>query len=307
MKVIILGSGEMLLNLIRGALLAEVDIAGVFRYDRLIYSPLKLFWHDRFHDSPVLTLMKKHKIYDIPCRSANSEAFKREVLRLNADIILVGSWREKLKKEIINLPRIAAINVHPSLLPKYRGPNPYIQAIRHMEEKSGVTFHLMDENFDTGAILAQAEVDILKGDTSRELKNKVVFRARMLCASLLESLKTGVIEPIPQNEETASYFHNVEPEDMTLDFKIETAEEICAHVRAFHPFLPTYIQLKNKFYIVNPYKISIVDEVGSVGEVLQNNIKNKSLTIAAKDGKGVKFDELRLYSRWHACENLAKL
>ena len=69
-------------------------------------------------------------------------------MRLNVDVMLVGTWGEKIKKEIFDIPAIASVNVHPSLLPKYRGPNPYLQNILHRETKSGVTFHLINENFD---------------------------------------------------------------------------------------------------------------------------------------------------------------
>lgn len=299
MKVIILGCGDMLLNLIRGAILADVEIAGVFRYERLVYSPFKLFLFDLFNNSPAKTLMRKHKIKDIKCHSANSDEFKKEILHSNADVILVGSWKEKLKKDIIEIPALATINVHPSLLPKYRGPNPYLQAIWHREEKSGVTFHLMDENFDTGAILAQAEVDILAGDTSRELKNKIVFKARLLCAELLKSLKINAVDAIEQEETQSSYFHNVEPIEMTLDFNTETAEEISAHVRAFHPFLPTYIEYGKHFYKVNPYRILILPENGTPGMLLRDNLKNNSLTICAKDGQAIKFDGLKRYKKFN--------
>jgi len=297
-KVIILGCGDMLLNLLRGALLADVDIVGVFRYECINASPIKIFFHDLFVSSPVKLLMKKHKLHDIRCGSVNSEAFKREVLRLNADVILVGSWKEKFKKETIDLPALATINAHPSLLPKYRGPNPYLQAIWHKEKTSGVTFHLMDENFDSGPVLAQAEVDILPGDTSLELKNKIVFKARLLCTELLNCLKVNAVEPYEQNEEEVSYFHNVDPIKMTLDFSAETADEIYAHVRAFHPFLPTYIEYGRHFYTVNPYRVTILPDIGTPTQVLRDNLKKNTLIICAKDGRAVKFDGLKRYKKF---------
>ena len=97
MKVIILGKGDMLTNLIRGCIISEVDIAGVFRYENLFLSKFQMLLHDWFRPSPELTLIKKHKLHDIKLKSANSEEFKKEILRLNADVILVGSWAEKLK------------------------------------------------------------------------------------------------------------------------------------------------------------------------------------------------------------------
>ncbi len=293
MKVVILGKGEMLANLIRGAMLADADIVGIFRYENLIYSKFKLLLHDFFKSSPDLTLIKKHKLNDIKLKSANSEEFRNLLVKLNADIVLVGTWKEKLSKETYNIPSVGTINVHPSLLPAYRGPNPYLQTIWHREKFSGITFHLMTENFDQGPILAQDKIEILEGDTGKELKNKTVFRARLLCARLLEKLKKGCVEPTDQDEEKASYFGNVRPEDMTLNFKKETAEEICAHVRAFHPFLPTYIQIENSFKIINPYQIKISALNGSPAEVLEQS--ETTITIACKDGKSVEFSGLKKY------------
>ena len=297
MKVIILGKGDMLANLIRGAVLAGVEIAGVLRYENLYLSKFQMFLHDLLKPSPELTLIKKHKIYDMKFKSANSKEFKKEVLRLNADIILVGTWSEKLDKEIINMPKIAAINVHPSLLPKYRGQNPYLQAIWHGEKISGVTFHLMTEEFDAGGILAQGKVEILNIDTGKELKNKTVFKARMICSELLSKLKQGCVEPVEQNEADATYFKEIKPEDMTLDFSKETSFEIMAHVRGFYPFRPTYIQDGDKFRIVNPYKMTLTDDKARPAEI--TNRKKNTVEVACKDGRVIRFEGLKRYINWN--------
>ena len=255
MKVILLGKGEMLSNLIEGTIDAGCEIVGAFRYE----STMRRKFLDFFKTSHDLTLIKQYKLHEIKCKSANSESFKNEVLRLNADIILVGTWGEKLKKEIIDLPTIATVNVHPSLLPKFRGPNPYLQTILHRETKSGITFHLMNEEFDKGAILAQEEIHIMPSATGKELKERTVFQARLMCAEVLKKLEYGLVIPITQNENEATYFSNINPEDMMLDFERETAEEIHARIRAFHPWLPCYITYKGRYYIPDPYKLKIVN------------------------------------------------
>lgn len=293
MKVVILGKNGMLLNLIRGALLADVDICGVLRYERTIFSTVRMFFHDLLKSSPELTIIKKHQIRDLNFNSANSEEFKKFLLKENVDIVIVGTWKEKLCKEVIDLPVIGTINVHPSLLPKYRGPNPYIQTILHGEKFSGVTFHLMDEHFDSGAILAQEKIEILDGDTAKELKNKTVFKARLICTELLEKLREGFVIPVEQDEKISSYFENVKPEDMTLDFQKEHSHELLRRIRAFYPFLPTYFQHGNFFFKINPYESEIVDQSGTTGEIIEKG-KNY-ITVAAKDGKALKLGGLKLY------------
>lgn len=295
MKIIILGKGDMLANLIEGVSDAGFEIAGVFRHERTTMNLLQLFLHDFFKSSADVTLIKKKRLHEIKCKSANSEEFKREVLKLNADIILVGTWREKLKKEIIDLPQIASINVHPSLLPKYRGPNPYIQTILHGEKQSGVTFHLMTTELDKGPILTQKKIDILPCDTAKELKEKTVFQARILVCDLLKRLNTEIVQVIPQNEDEASYYGNITGDEKMLDFENRTSEEILNTIRALHPYLPTYITYGNFFFTVNPYKVKIADKTGEIGQIISKCEKTRSLTIVCKDRKSVKMSGLNLY------------
>ena len=295
MKVIILGKGAMLANLIEGVRDAGFEVVGVFRHERTSCTKFQLFFKDFFKSSSVCTLINKYKLHEIKCKSANSDAFKKEVLRLNADIILVGTWREKLNKEIIDLPTIATINVHPSLLPKYRGPNPYIQTILNGEVESGVTFHLMTEKFDEGPILAQQKIKILPSYTSKELKAQTVFQARLLTAEILKKLNVGIIQPLPQDNNLATYYPNISGDEKMLDFETMTSSEICNTVRALHPYLPTYITCKKGFLIVNPYKTKIVDKVGVAGQILDKSLINDSLTISCKDGKAIEMQGLKLY------------
>ena len=296
MKIVILGKGDMLANLIEGTLDAKCTIAGVFRYERTTFSKIKLFFYDFFKPSNDLTLIKKLKIHELTCTSANSEEFKKEILKLNADIILVGSWGEKLSKETINLPKIATVNVHPSYLPQYRGPNPYLQTIWHQESNSGITFHLMDENFDTGAIVAQQKIKIYPGDTGKELKERTLFQARLMVSEVLKKLEYGIVIPVAQDETKATYFKNIKPVDMMLDFQKETAEEICAHIRAFHPWCPCYVTYKNDFFIPNPYNLKIIDSTKpNIGAIIDKNVKNKSITVQCQNNKAIVMDNVKIY------------
>lgn len=285
----------MLSNLIEGTIESGSKIVGVFRYEYTMndfFLPIK----DFFKPANDLTLIKKYKLHQIKCDSANSDEFRRELLKLNADIMLVGTWGEKIDKKTFDIPVIASVNVHPSLLPKYRGPNPYLQNILHRETKSGLTFHLIDEKFDRGAIIAQKQIDIFPNDTSKELKERTVFQARLLCAEVLKKLEYGVVIPIAQNEKEAVYFPNIKDDDKMLDFESETAEEIHARIRALHPWLPTYYTYKDKFFIPNPYKLKIITaEKGKIGEIIDIDYKNCSITVQCKDCKALKMDGVKLY------------
>jgi methionyl-tRNA formyltransferase len=307
MKVVILGSGDMLTNLIAGCMDAGCEIVGVFRYEKVRYPLIDRIIIDTFNPSKEYTYIKSYKLYEIKARSANSAEFKKEILSLNTDIIIVGTWGEKIKKPIINLPKIATINVHPSLLPKYRGPNPYLEAIRHLEKESGVTFHLMDENFDTGAILLQKKVTIESKDTGKELRHKIILQAREGVCKLIKKLDEDIIIPLAQDEKKASYFSQIEENEVMLDFS-RNAEEISAQIKAFHPWFKCYFEYNNHFFVPNPYKLKIEKTGGQeskkAGSIIEKCHKNKSITVLCGDGKLLKMSGVKLFGIMNFFTNL---
>lgn len=297
LKVVILGYGQMLANLIAGCLEANCEVVGVFRYDKVRHPVIDRFLLDVFNPSIEYNYIKSHKLYEIKARSANSAEFKKEILRLKADIVLVGTWGEKLKKPIIDLPKIASINAHPALLPKYRGPNPYLQAIKHLETKSGITFHLMDEKYDSGPILLQKTVDIEKTDTGKELRNKIALCAKQAVVELINTLNEEVIIPMNQDENRASYYPQISEDDVMLDFS-KSAEEVHAHIRAFHPWYKCYFGYEKQFFTPNPYKMEILENTSKAtepGTIVEKSAKDKSITVLCGDNKLLKMRGIKLY------------
>ena len=217
LKVVIIGYGEMFTNLIAATLDANCKIVGVLRKETVKYHPIVKNLKDILNPSQDYNYIKSYNIPEINARSANSPEFRKQLLKLNPDIILVGSWGEKIEKATYDIPKIATINAHPSLLPKYRGPNPYFWTIRNMENSSGVTFHLLDNGYDTGAILAQEEIKIYPSDTGESLKKRTVLTARGVACELLKALKEDIIIPLQQREDKSSYYSH--PEGLELNFK----------------------------------------------------------------------------------------
>lgn len=299
LKVVIIGYGEMFTNMIAGTLDSGAEIVGVFRHNRVKYPRFFRWLKDIFNPDNDYNYVKSYNLREIKANSANSESFRKQLLRLNPDIILVASWSEKLKKETFVIPKIATINVHPSLLPKYRGPNPYMRTILNLEEKTGVTFHLMDENFDTGAILDQRTVQIDKTDTAKELKAKTVLVARGAVCELLEKLSEDIIFPIEQNERSATYYSTeFDPEIMFA----ESSEKISAQIRCIHPWGRTFFFTNKYIFVPDPYKITIMEnttQYTETGTIVDIDIKDKSLTIVCKDGKLIRLAGLKLYGPIH--------
>ncbi len=300
MKVVILGKGLMLANLVLGAIDAGAEIVGVFRYEHTCSNPFLLFLKDVFNPDLEVTLLNQLKVNQIRLDSANSPKFRKLLLNLNVDLVLVGTWKERIKKETFNIPTIGTVNVHPSLLPKYRGPNPYMQTILHGESQSGVTLHLMDEHYDRGAILSQEKVDILPDDTSKELRERSVRVARKLVAEFISDLNDKMITPIAQSEKHATYFSNISGDERMLDLTYQTADDVSRTVRALYPFLTCYITYEDKFFVVNPYYTQVLmEDVGDAkpGDIISKMPERRSLTIVCKDGKAVRFSDLKLYNQ----------
>jgi methionyl-tRNA formyltransferase len=286
----------MLANIILGVKDAGADIVGVYRYEQTCTSRLKLLLQDFFKPAPEVTLIKELKLSQIRINSANSELFQRLLVRLNIDLLIVGTWKEKILPETFNIPKIATVNVHPSLLPRYRGPNPYLQTILNGETESGITLHLMNEKFDAGAILKQKPIKIYENDTSKELRERTFREARTLVRELLEDLNSKILTPVNQDERYASYFPNITGEEMMLSFEDQTSDEISRTIRALHPFLPCYITHKDKFFKVDPYKFKILDiSTGNAGDIIAKNPQKASITIVCKDKKAIVFWGLSLY------------
>lgn len=280
-------------SLLLGALESGHEVVGVLRHDRVIMNPIKRVFKEIFNPDEFLTLIKKFKIKEIKAKSANSEEFFKKALRLQPDIILVGSWSEILNEKIINMPQLASINCHPSLLPKYRGPNPYMETIRRGEPQTGVTFHLINKKLDSGAILMQQKVDISHDDTGGTLRLKCTYTARKMLPELLNGICNGTTIPCAQNESAATYFPRIKPEDVIIDWN-NNAEYIYNQIRAFTPWQDCFCIHKNKFLKVNSSKIIEIPPNIPPGMIIEKK-RGNILVATGEDGKGILIEKPRVF------------
>jgi methionyl-tRNA formyltransferase len=254
LKVIIVGYDKMLSSLVAGALESGHKIVGVLRCDRYRIPAPVLFIKDIFAPSIDLSFIKSYGIYDIKAHSVNSQKFKREFKKLKADIILVGSWGERFNKSVLDMPEFGCVNCHPSLLPQNRGPNPYFWAIYQGKTRTGVTFHLMDEGYDTGKILAQAGVEIGENMNAGELKNKVCQVAKLMIGPLLSELEGGIVVPIPQDENCASYEEALCAKNFLIDFN-RSLKDVKNHIRALLGIQVPYCKIDGFFHKIKNYAV----------------------------------------------------
>ena len=291
MKIIVIGYSKMFAAIVEAVMASGHELVGVMRHDRVKYSPFRLWLKDIFNPSIDISFIKSKKLYEIKERSVNSEGFKKEVLRLNPDIIFVCSWSEKIKKEIFQLPKLGMVNVHPSLLPKYRGPNPYAQVLFNNEKVTGVTFHLVDERYDSGGILLQQELKILDSDDGMSLRNKASGLAAIMCKEFFNFVEKEVLYPEKQNEEEATYQPALTLKDAILDLN-QPSNLIAKKIKGLYPWAKAYIDCGKKFLVVNKYIIEENKQNMPPRSVVSK--KGRNISVATTDNKVITFIDTKL-------------
>ncbi len=270
-KVILVGYGKMLFSLIEGIEASNHKIVGVLRNDKIKYSKIHLFLKDIFNPSIDYTIIKSKKLYDIKADSVNSEKFLKEIKKLNPDLIIVGSWAEKFKSNI--LKSIPCVNFHPALLPKNRGPNPYFWSIYLNQNVSGLTIHYMNEFFDKGDILMQEAITIEKNETGESLKEKTTKLAKIMVKEFLDLYDKKQLQPIKQNEKFATYEPQLSDNEIIIDLN-KTKEETKRHLRALYPWAIPYVKVLRRYFKIEKYEFFDLKEEFKKRknyEIIENN------------------------------------
>ncbi|MFH0892263.1 MAG: methionyl-tRNA formyltransferase [Candidatus Falkowbacteria bacterium] len=162
----------------------------------------------------------------------------------NIDLIVVAAYAQILPESILSAPKYGCINIHGSLLPKYRGAACIQHAIMNGDKETGITIMKMDKGLDTGPILAQKSVPIEITDTAGTIFDKLSLLGAELLLPTIKNYIAGKIEPEPQDDSRASYARQLKKEDGRIDFK-KSAEEIERFVRAMSPW-PGAFLITNK-------------------------------------------------------------
>lgn len=166
-------------------------------------------------------------------------------LKNGVDFFVVVAYGKIIPQNILDLPKLGAINVHPSLLPKYRGASPIQSAIVNCEKQTGISIMLLDQLMDHGPILAQQIISIGKRETANSLRNKIASIGPKLLVSTIFGYYAGKIQPIAQEHKNASLCKILTREDGKINWS-ESAKSIDARVRAFLPWPGTTTVWNNK-------------------------------------------------------------
>ncbi|MBI2024577.1 MAG: methionyl-tRNA formyltransferase [Candidatus Harrisonbacteria bacterium] len=173
--------------------------------------------------------------YNIPILQPEVLDSRFQLLDSSFDFFVVAAYAKILPKEIIELPRLGTMGVHPSLLPKYRGATPIQSAILAGEKETGTTIFLLDEKVDHGPMLVTGQLDITTSDNYETLLKKLAELSGDLLIKTLPQFIAGKMKPIPQDETKATYTKKFTTEDAKVDLEKDDPEMILRKIRALNP------------------------------------------------------------------------
>ena len=201
-----------------------------------------------------------------PDKIKSNEEFRTQLAAIHPDAIIVVGYGRIVPQWMIELPRLGNLNLHASLLPKYRGAAPIQWAIAKGEPTTGVTTMRIDAGLDTGDILLQRELPIESDETAETLGPKLAAVGAELVVETLRGLESGQVRPVPQEHAKATLAPILKKEDGRVDFA-RTANEICNRLRGFQPWPGAYSTFKSKTLQVHkarPSELSVRLDPGEI-------------------------------------------
>lgn len=218
-------------------------------------------------ESPVKELALQRGLPLLQPEKVKEEAFQESLSSFQSDLVVVVAYGQILPKSILNTPAQGAVNVHASLLPKYRGAAPIAWAILNGEKVTGVTTMIMDEGMDTGDILLQREIRIGGEETCETLHGRLASLGGQLLLETLTKMKEGAIRPVPQDHSKATFAPPLKKEDGHIDWRKE-AEEIDRQIRAFNPWPGAFTEWDDQLLKIYRGEIREKEPTGKAGTVV---------------------------------------
>ena len=240
MRVIFMGTPEFAIPPLEHLILNQYQVVAVYtqpdkpagRGRSLVSPPLKgaaLAW-------------KLPVVQPVSLKSAEVVA---QLAKFHPEVIVVAAFGQILPQSVLDIPGCGCINIHPSLLPRFRGVSPVAAAILAGDEFTGVSIMLMDRGLDTGPVLARAQIPILAQDTTGSLTAKLSLIAAQLLLEVLPRWSRGELTPQPQNEAEATYSAPISKEEGEIDWRLP-AVDIWRRVRAFQPWPGCYTRWQGR-------------------------------------------------------------
>jgi methionyl-tRNA formyltransferase len=282
MRIVFIGTGEIGVPTLRALLNSEHEVVAV------VTQPDKPVGRGQRIEPPAIKKgIAKTRIPILqPARIKDPQAIE-ELRALKPDVIVVVAYGQILPRDVLEIPRLACLNLHASLLPHWRGAAPIQAGIAAGDCETGLTVMYMDEGLDTGDILLQRSVEILPNDTGGSLHDRLAQIAPETLLESLQLLAAGNAPRIPQDNARATYAPKLKREHGLIDWS-QSAEAIERKIRAYNPWPGAFMKVDSQNLKI--FSASVVDLNGQPGEILRSE---KDLIVAA--GKSaLSFAEVQL-------------
>lgn len=272
MKIVFMGTPDFAVPCLKALINSEYEVSAVFtqpdkpkgRGYALCPPPVK-----------ECALENSIEVYQ-PKSLKTGEAFEK-IREINPDVIVVVAYGKILPDNILEFPKYGCVNIHASLLPKYRGAAPIHWAVMNGETESGVTAMQMDSGLDTGDILLSSAVPVGENETTGELHDKLADMGAELIIKTLDGLENNAVTPQKQGETTTAYASMLDREICKIDWN-QSALSVHNKIRGLSPFPAAVTTLNGKK--VKLYQSALSDKSGSPGEI----VSLSPLTVACKNG-----------------------
>lgn len=240
MRVVFMGSPEFAVPSLERLILNQYQVVAVYT------QPDKTAGRGRsLVSSPVKRAAMNWELPVVQSVSFKEAAVVAQLAGLHPDVIVVAAFGQILPQSVLDIPAYGCINIHPSLLPEFRGASPVAAAILAGSEFTGVSIMLMDRGLDTGPVLARAQIPVSVQDTTGSLTAKLSLIAAPLLLEVLPGWLRGDLTPQPQDKADATYSSVLSKEDGEIDWHL-SAVDIWRRVRAFHPWPGCYTRWQGR-------------------------------------------------------------
>ncbi|HEY7544424.1 MAG TPA: methionyl-tRNA formyltransferase [Blastocatellia bacterium] len=287
MKLIFMGTPEFAVPSLERLILDGHQIAAVFT------QPDKPAGRgNKLHPPPVKTLALHHGItVHQPAKIKTNEEVRQVFEQIAPRACVVTAYGRILPEWMLAIPELGCINVHASLLPRYRGAAPINWAIARGEQETGITIMQMDKGMDTGPILAMRTITIGEHETAPELSTRLSQIGAELLSETLPLVERGEIAPRAQNNEEATYAPMLKREDGLIDWRM-TAREIARRVRAFQPWPATYTFFRGGRLIL--WKAREIDSHHHAAPATITGAEKSGVAVACADNTSLLIEEIQI-------------
>ena len=233
LRLVMLGTGDFALPTFRGVEQSDHEIAGIFT------QPDRTGKGHHQHSNPIKEFAVEQGLPVFQPEKINAADGLESLAALRPDLCVTAAYGQILSAELISVPRLGFINVHASLLPKYRGAAPIAYAILNGDAKTGITLFQIDPGLDAGAILGTVETDIEPHETAGQLETRLADLAVPLTLRVIGEIEAGTVRRVPQDPSLATRAPRLKKSAGAIDWT-KSAEEIGWHCRAMQPWPSPY-------------------------------------------------------------------